>query len=373
MDMQQLVAALQLGAPTDVPGYIPVGKILQNWSAGAPDQLITLAGSVNSVPFEPSVLGSRGIFDYQGEMTRTIAIEFDGQLINVVPTTPAASPGIETDLQDRNVKQITAVRIARKVTVLATEIDGYRALASTGLDTVENQADRKLKNAVRDIRATLEYHRVGAAIGNVLDADGSTSLYNYFTLLGVSQPRYNVKFGTAATAKFIDIAADILNYVEDTLGNLYVGGKPPIVFCGRTFFKNVVSAADVVSAYQYFQGLARLNPNRDDVRYEDFEHGGVIWRQYRGSTTNTGRFIADTEAHLVVDGVPGTYEGYFCPPADIVDKTNSLGVPLYPTVEMLPHGRGYEIQLQSNPIHVNTRPGIAVKLYDSSGDAAGFQ
>ena len=241
-----------------------------------------------------------------------------------------------------------------------------RALASTDLDTVKTRADRKMINAVRDIRTTLEYHRVGGACGVLLDADGATVLENYFTVLGVAQPTYNVAFGTSATQKFIGISADLLNTLEDALGNLAPTGEPPIELCGRTFWKRFISDSSVATAYQYFWANQKTDPLREDLRYADFEFGNIVWRQYRGQAANSGRFIPDAEAQLVIPGVQGTYLGVFCPPIDLVSKVNTRGLPIYPTVKVLDHDAGYEIRLQSNPLHIMTRPAAAIQLYSSN-------
>ncbi len=368
MTPQALMAGLSnlMGTP-NVPAYTPIGKLIANGDI-AQGQMATLAGSVNGVPFEPSYLGDLGIYDYDGAMTRIIEVEFDSQVINLIQTSAPGSPGQETELNLRTVKAISAPRIARTVTVNAMEVAEIRALASTDLETVKTRADRKLINAVRDIRTTLEYHRVGGAMGILLDADGTTVLQNYFTLLGVTQPTFNVQFGTAGSSKFVQIGATLLNMLEDALGNLSPSGEPPIVLCGRTFWQRFISSADVVNAYQYFEATKqKFLPNREDLRYADFEFGGIVWRQWRGQAANgAGRFIPDTQAQLLVPGVSGTYLGLFCPPEDQVSKVNTKGIPIYPTVKVLDHDQGYEIRLQSNPLHIMTRPAAAIELYSSN-------
>jgi hypothetical protein len=363
-----LAAALTnlMGTP-QVPAYTPIGAIIASGDL-AQGQMTTLTGSVNAVPFEPSYLGDLNLYNYEGSMTHTVQVEFDSQTINLIQTSAPGSPGQETILNLRNVKSLTSPRIARTITVNAMEVAEIRALGSTELDSVKTRADRKLINAVRDIRSTLEYHRVGGAMGILLDADGVTVLQNYFTLLGVTQPTYNVQFGTTGSSKFITICATLLNMLEDALGNLSPSGEPPIVLCGRTFWQRFISSPDVVTAYQYFQASQqRVLPLREDLRYADFEFGGIVWRQYRGQAANgAGRFVPDAEAQLLVPGIPGTYLGLFCPPVDQASKVNTMGLPIYPTVKVLDHDAGYEIRLQSNPLHVMTRPAAAIQLYSSN-------
>lgn len=352
------------------PAYQSIGKLIATGDL-AQAGMATLAGLINTVPYEPKYLYNRGTYHYESALTPTIELEFDGQVITVIQSTAPGTAPTPTSLRPRTVKPVTAVRIAEQFPVLASEIAAIRELGGVDLDSVETRADRLLRVAIRNIRSTLEYHRLGAAMGLWLDADG-TVIQNYFTLLGVSQPTYDVTFSTAATSKWIGICADLKNALEDALGNLDGDDEfEPVVLCGRTFWKKFVTQPDVVTAFQYFESEQQrraggYDPLRDDLRYADFKYGGFRWRQYRGAANNTGRFMPDNEAHLIVDMVPGTYLGFWTPPKDNKFFTNMPGVPIVPSVKELDHGEGLEFRLQSNPIHVMTRPLAAYKLYSSN-------
>lgn len=358
MSIPASLAGIGLNTPVAPPAYMPIGQLI----ATGDFQFETLVGTVNSVPFEPKYLQDIGLYDYQGSMTHTQLIEFDGQTIHLIQTSEPGSPGQQVLRQPRSTKAIPAVRIAETVTVLADEVAAIRSLGSVELETVQTHADKKIQNAVRNIRSTMEWHRVQAAQGKLLDADG-TVINNYFTLLGIAEPTQDMAWSNTNAGHINAVCNTILNTLEDALGNL-VPGVPPIAICGRTFFNNLVTHPNVIDAYKYFQATQqRLNPNRMDVRYEDFEFGGIIWRQYRGKVNGTA-FVPDAEARIVVDGLPGTYLGIFAPPRDIVDQVNKMGIPLYPTVKVLDHNSGYEFRIQSNPLHVMTRPAAAIKLYE---------
>ena len=341
------------------PAYMRVGQLIANGDF----TFSTLVGCVNSVPFEPKYLQDIGLFDYASSFTNTVEIEFDGQTIHLIQSSEPGTPGMEVLRNPRRTFTFRAPRIAATVTVMADEVAAIRSLGAVELESVETHADKKLMNAVRNIRSTMEWHRVHAACGRLLDADG-TVINDYFTVLGVSEPSHDMTFANGATS-MISHSNDILNALEDALGNLSPGA-PPIAICGRTFFKRFITHSSVVDAYKYFQATQqRLNPNRQDVRYDDFEYGGIVWRQYRGKVNGTP-FVPDTEARILVDGVPGTYLGEFCPPRDIVDQVNKAGMPLYPTVYPLPHNAGYQFRIQSNVFHVMTRPAASIKLISSN-------
>lgn len=355
-----------MGMDVEPSPWIDINEIIASGdiSTGA---MQTLAGAINAIPYEPSYLGDRKLYTYDSKKTNTVALEFDGQTISLVQTTAPGSPMPETILNPRNVKSVNSTRIARRVTVMASEVANIREIGGGALDTVQARQNWKLRNAIRDIRSTLEWHRVGGALGSVLDADG-TVIQSFFSLLGITQTTIDCAQATAATAKYITIAETVLNYLEDALGSLTpIDDRPPIVLCGRNFWNRFTTSADVITAYQYFMAnRQKLIPGRDDLRYGDFEHGGLIWRQYRGSTAGSGFFIPTNEAHVILDGVPGTYLAHLCPPQDIVDRVNQDGQLLDVTMEVLPHKKGVQIEMQCNPIHWMNRPGAAIKLYSSN-------
>lgn len=49
-------------------------------------------------------------------------------------------------------------------------------------------------------------------------------------------------------------------------------------------------------------------------------------------------------------------------PADYMETVNTDGLPYYTRVEPLPFGKGLEIESQSNPLHLPTRPKAIIKL-----------
>ena len=338
--------------------YIPIGAAL----AAGDFSFQTLAATINSVPFTPSLLGDWGVFEYTSALTRDIEVEFDAQSINIIPTSAPNSPGIAVGLAGRTTQSFKAPRLSETVTVQASEVAAVRQLGTVQLETVQTQVDRKIINAVRNLRATLEYHRVGAACGRLLDADGST-IFNFYTVSGVSEPTFDFTWSTGGLVLNVK-CKQILDKIEDALGEFTTEAKVYAI-CGRTFWEKLMSDSSFSTAYQYFESQKQtILPLREDFRYAEFEFGGIIWRQYRGKNGSTP-FVADAEGRIIVD-VPGSYLGLFAPPQDIMDKVNEPGEPMYPTVKVLDHNGGIELRIQSNPFHIGTRPGAQIKLFSSN-------
>ena len=44
------------------------------------------------------------------------------------------------------------------------------------------------------------------------------------------------------------------------------------------------------------------------------------------------------------------------------ERVNTLGLPFYSSSKLLDHDKGVELEAQSNPAHLNTRPKASIKL-----------
>jgi hypothetical protein len=63
----------------------------------------------------------------------------------------------------------------------------------------------------------------------------------------------------------------------------------------------------------------------------------------------------------VPEGVDGLFMTNYAP-ADYTDTVNKEGLPKYSRAEPLPFNRGWQIESQSNPLSICTRPRAVVKL-----------
>jgi hypothetical protein len=98
---------------------------------------------------------------------------------------------------------------------------------------------------------------------------------------------------------------------------------------------------------------------RQDVR-SAFLFGGVLWEEYRGTVGGID-FITSGDAYLVPEGVPDLFVTHYGP-ADYVEAANTIGLPYYAKQELLQFGKGVDLEAQSNPISLCTRPRSVVKL-----------
>jgi len=209
---------------------------------------------------------------------------------------------------------------------------------------------------------TLEYHRVNAMQGLLLDADGST-LLNLFTEFGVSQQTHNFAF-TTTTLDVRSVIIEAKRKAEDELGGQVITGWRGI--CSAEWFDAFVGHANVQEALKYQESLVL----RTDLR-TGYEYGGVVWEEYRGSVTKpdgtgSAAFIPASMAFLVPITAPSIFIARFAP-ADYEETVNTPGLPLYAKQAPDPSGlnKFRLINTQSNPLCLCLRPRAVIKLTKS--------
>jgi hypothetical protein len=90
--------------------------------------------------------------------------------------------------------------------------------------------------------------------------------------------------------------------------------------------------------------------------------GGIYWERYRGGGNVK---VPDTEAYATPEGVMDLHITRFAP-GDYMDTVNTLGLPFYSSAHMLDHNKGVELEAQSNPAHLSTRPKANIKLLENT-------
>ncbi|MDI5886193.1 major capsid protein, partial [Cobetia amphilecti] len=199
--------------------------------------------------------------------------------------------------------------------------------------------------------ATLEWQRMGALKGKILDADGQTVLTDLYSAFGIQQTTVKMALNTDSTS-VQGKALDVLENIEDALKMLPFTSAH--AFCGRSFWRKLINHPSVRETYLNQQS----EKLRGDAR-DSFEFGGITWERATGRVAGQP-FVMDGEANVIPMGVPDMFLAHYAP-ADYADAVNTIGLPFYSSTERLKHGKGVEIEAQSNPIILNTRPGACIR------------
>lgn len=320
----------------------------------------SLTQAINLIPYVPQRLMELGIFEVQGIATTTAWLERKGNTIALVANTPRGGPGKSVAIDRRNAIPFQAAHLQLEDRIYADELQNVRAFGTGDqLAGVGEVRDQRLLQMSQSLDLTLEYHRLGAIQGVVLDADGATVLVDLYDRFGIAEPALtDMNFATAWTTSDGGVLrkkiTPVLRAIDAELGGLRPTGYH--AFCGDDFFDALIGHPETRDTYLHYAAAAEL---RGEARRE-FAYGGVVWENYRGQGAVE---IADNEARLFPLGVPGLFKQLFSP-ADTMDAVNTLGQVKYSLAVPDPSGKNkfIELETQSNPITYCSRPGVLRKL-----------
>ena len=320
----------------------------------------SMSRSINDTPFQPMRIGEMGLFSEEGLTTTTFSIEKRGTTLSLVPAAERGSPGRLVQNDKAQMIPFSTVHLPQRGSVIADEVQNLRAFGTeSDVEMVQNLVNRKLAKLRRNLDVTIEYQRLGAIKGQVLDSDGTTVLLDIHNAFGTSVQTFDMVLDNDTT-KVKQKIVQVTREVETSLGGIMHRGL--VALCGTAFFDALVGHPAVEKAWDRYldSQMARTSQRNQEGTGPGFNHVGIDWLEYKGSVGGIP-FIADNEAWLVPMGVADLFVTHFAP-ADYIETVNTLGLPYYAKQEPMRMGKGVEIEAQSNPISICTRPNVIRKL-----------
>lgn len=322
----------------------------------------TLTAAINVEPLQPTYLNDSKLFNEEGVSTTSVIIEKIGKTLQVIPVTPRGSPGTPIHGDKRTGIPLIIPRIATTSQLMADEVQNVREFGTNDQEAgVETERDKKITKMSRSLDLTQEYHRIGAIQGLVLDSDGTTVLYDLYDAFGLSAPadvdlNLDAAWQQSDGGRIRKILRATARDVVRTLG----GVKPKgfLCFCGDGMFDALADHPEIRETYLHQQAANDLREEEDAI--ETFRYGGVRFVNYVGTGSVA---IGDAVGRLVPLGVPDLFITRYGP-ADYMEAVNTNGLPKY--VKAVPDPSGFdrfiEMEAQSNPLNVCTRPDALRKL-----------
>lgn len=318
--------------------------------------LQSLTAAVNEQPAKPRRIADLGLFEEEPVSTTAVNIERNADSLTLVPNAARGGDGDPTGDGARDLVPFITSHLPTTTRITADDVQNIRAFGyASELDAVSAYVNRKMAKKRRRIEATIEYQRIGAIKGKVVDADGITVLADIFAKFGMTQQTQVIEIGkdTGADA-FIGQVLEAKDKSEEALGDAQLDGYR--VFCGKSIFRDLIVTPDVKDSWKNWQ---QLPPYSGDVR-EGFRYADAIWEEYRGGVGGVP-FIDPDEAYLVPEGVEELFTTVFAP-ADYMETVNTPGLPMYAKQWMEPSGKSLTLEQQSNPMSFSTRPRAIIKL-----------
>lgn len=316
--------------------------------------LQSLTATVNNQPYRPGQISKSGIFEEDSVTTTTISIEEQNGNLGLVEPTERGGPGETTGDDARKLIPFRVPHYERDDAIKADEIQGIRAFGTESeAEQVLDRFRSKTQRHLSDLDMTLEHQRVGATKGIVVTKSGRV-LEDCYQRFGIAVPApINMALPVEATKVDELLEKDVAWSIEDSLDTFYDGFH---VWCGREFHLAMWNHPRIRETYLATNGADTLRKAIPDK----FTIGKFTFERYktgkRASQDLGAAYIADDEGCVTPLGVSGLFITRFAP-ADYMDTVNTPGLPRYSNVTVRPNGKAADIEVQSNPISLCTRPG----------------
>ena len=320
---------------------------------------VEMTDAVNKLPL--ALTRFSGMFEEKGVRTTTVALELQAGRITLIAD---QQRGAEPEYlggrgQKREVKVLSCTHLAQADTIAPEDIQDVRAFGSTELVSAASVINDKMAVLKRNLDMTREFHRLGAVKGIVLDADGATVLHNIYNTFGVTPIRKNIAFPASWAANEDPVLASIV--AAKRAAEAGMQGNPYHHFeavVGSDFYDALTGHELVRTLWK--EWLSRQQDFGDnDYRKRGFTYGGVTF--YEASEVVGGRqLVAPTKGHLYPVGA-GIWKMYNAP-ADWMETVNTTGLSFYARMDERPRSRGYDIEVQANPLTLCLYPEALVEL-----------
>lgn len=314
---------------------------------------ISLTDAINKMPFAPSRASTVVDWNEQGVPTLTVEFEQIENVLTLVNPSPRGGPGAERAKPKRNADTIKIPHYELNGAVNADEVQGVRMFGQGNqVQTVQAKVAEVQAVQAGDLDATLEFQRIGALSGIVLNGD-LTTYVNLFTKFNVT-PQTEVDFNLDSTADdgaLLTTCTAVVRGMSRALGNAPFSGVG--AFCSDTFWDALLANTERRKTYQA-QNAAQL---RDGSAFGTYSYGGITFENYRGGVgaEEVTAFIPTNKCYLFPIGAARLFRTVFAP-ADYWETVNSIGLPRYTRLFPWENMKGASVDSQTNAMSYCTRP-----------------
>jgi len=350
-----------------------------------PQKYVDLSETIQVIPNNWGLFQQLGMFNTERKTVKTVQVPREIWDEALIPDRNWDERNTGSRGPTRQYVQAAVPHFPLDDFISPNDVDGVVAFsdlfAGTQIETVAATRARKMYQIRTNHARTLEFARaqlittgtVYAPSGTLATSYGST--INWYTEFGVTRTEIAMPL-TDETISPLTLMEPIIAGVQDGLkSGVYVDRL--IAVCSPSFFNALISHPYVTDAYKYYsqpQGAAVLNGRLNasafglDARYRQFEFGGILWIEYRGSFTdrNTGvttPYIPAGDAYVFPMAPDAALFKTYYAPANRFDTVNQVAQEAYYWEYMGEKQDKIEIMTESNFLNAALRPQAIVRLY----------
>jgi hypothetical protein len=319
--------------------------------------VVALTDSINLVPNVYGRLQQLGVFPFKGVTTPQVAVEINNGVLSLIPAQPRGGPANQNQSGNRNLRFFNIPHLPLEDIITVEDLEKVRAFGTADREAGIAQllASRQEEMALKHF-ITLEYLRMGALKGKVLDATGAVIL-DLFAEFGITPTVVDFALNDPET----DVDAKIRQVNRHITKELKGDTKTYVhALCSPEFFDDLTHHPSVREAYLNYQ---EANPLREDLS-AGWKHQSVFWEEYPGEAVapdgTVHKFIPSGSVQFFPMGTTQTMRTYGAP-ANFIETVGTEGLPLYS--KLFPDSKLNQylgLHTQSNPLPICLRPAVLV-------------
>jgi len=317
--------------------------------------LRALTRAIGSIQATPTQIRDLELFKPVYLSDTKVDIERQDTTLKLVQAKPRNGGTPDTvPVKNRNIRTFRIPHLPVHDSVLAEDVQGLRAFGTTEAETVMAKVEAKLADGKQNLEYTREHLMLGALLGKILDADGS-EIYDIYQEFGLTRTTYDMKLSTETTEVGRQIDEALAKQRSALRGAAVTGW---VALCGFEFIEALKYHQSVKPLYERWREGAAYR-EADGINPIEFVHNGIRFIHYTG---NFGKAKLDDDKAILLPTGPGRlYEEYFAP-ANYTETVNTVALPYYAKREPMKFGKGYDLEMQSNPLPLVLRPDLVATL-----------
>lgn len=308
----------------------------------------SLTEAINALPSTPTLLRELGIFKNQPLTTTYIRVGVRDYELALIDAVPRGASGAGVNYQYQNIGNFDCLHLPAHERVLADDVQNMEAFGSNSkAQAVAELVNDKLAVMKQAIEYTREHLMLGALKGKILNADGS-EIVDIYSRFGLTRRSENLSF---QDKDIITVGLEALKRAgrAQRKGETVTGWA---MLCAPDFFDALIGHKSVRDVYLRYQEAAQYHKGFDG----QFETAGIKFFVYDYEFPS-GNKVEAGKAIMFPLGTMGTFREYFAP-ANMNETVNTRALPFYASKEKLDHGKGWDLEAQSNPLPLVLRPNL---------------
>lgn len=309
---------------------------------------------VRKIEFKPQLLGTLGLFKPIYSRSRIILIAKKEGVLQLIPTSSTGAPPEELDLTGMDIRPFRTVRLAKGSTIYAETLQGVAGLPmDEAVRDVQSEVADRTAQMTDDLELTWEHMRLGAVLGIVYDADGTTVINNWFTEWGIAPPA-EVSFALDVdTTDVRKKCRDIKRSMQKAAKGVWTSGTRIGSLTGDQFFDDLVNHKQIKETKL---GTERASSLENIEGYSSIEIEGITFINYRGTDDGSKLAIPSDKAKFFPIGANGAFQvGYA--PAEFFPYVNQRGQEKYGMIIADKDRDAWRRpEIYSYPLFICTRP-----------------